>query len=250
MPLHRFVTYITLTLTLLLCARVGAKPLSVAYLETPQINEEDSVAIRGVVSTLDSMRMDVVALYGVENRAVVEDIVSRSEAEYSYLHRSINYYDGRDFALLFFADRLFVESVYQSYTHISVEGEVDGCSIILHLARRGDRLRSTLPPRSAEPSDLTLLCGRFSRADLRRLDAEDALLSLERQGYGNVRSKGRWFFRNRVGLKRGSDAASTAPSSATSTDLSSATSKAGVYITDWLVERAEELPIYIVIDTQ
>ena len=54
---------------------------------------------------IDSLRADVVALYGVENEQVVRDIAMHLKGDYTYLHRTLNTFDGMDFALLYFADR-------------------------------------------------------------------------------------------------------------------------------------------------
>ena len=50
------------------------------------------------------MRMPLVALWGVENEAVVRDIAAACEGDYSYLHRTLNSLDGMDFALLYYGD--------------------------------------------------------------------------------------------------------------------------------------------------
>lgn len=49
---------------------------------------------RKIVNTaavIDSMRLPLVALWGVENEAVVRDIVAACEGDYSYLHRTLNF---------------------------------------------------------------------------------------------------------------------------------------------------------------
>ncbi|MFQ7387791.1 MAG: hypothetical protein ACLRM8_10180 [Alistipes sp.] len=60
--------------------------------------------IRHTAAVIDSMRMPLVALWGVENEAVVRDIAAACEGDYSYLHRTLNSLDGMDFALLYYGD--------------------------------------------------------------------------------------------------------------------------------------------------
>lgn len=48
--------------------------------------------------------MPLVALWGVENEAVVRDIAAACKGDYSYLHRTLNSLDGMDFALLYYGD--------------------------------------------------------------------------------------------------------------------------------------------------
>lgn len=60
--------------------------------------------IRHTAAVIDSMRMPLVALWGVENEAVVRDIAAACKGDYSYLHRTLNSLDGMDFALLYYGD--------------------------------------------------------------------------------------------------------------------------------------------------
>ena len=48
------------------------------------------------------MRMPLVALWSVENEAVVRDIAAACRGDYSYLHQTLNSLDGMDFALLYY----------------------------------------------------------------------------------------------------------------------------------------------------
>lgn len=53
--------------------------------------------IRHTAAVIDSMRMPLVALWGVENEAVVRDIAAACKSDYSYLHRTLNSLDGHGF---------------------------------------------------------------------------------------------------------------------------------------------------------
>ncbi len=211
----------------LLFASAEGRELGIAYLNTGHVHSVDSAAIERVVRVVDSMRMPLVALFGVENEAAAREIAQRSESDYSYLHRTMDYYDGQDFALLYFGDRFFVERAVMSYGTLAIHGEADGESMDLILTRRGDRVRTLLPENTAEPSDITLLCGRVTPDDIARLELYDAMKPLERRGEGNVRGSYGWFFRSRIGC--------------------SEKCRAGVYITEWLLRESCDLPIYVIV---
>ena len=56
--------------------------------------------IRNTAAVIDSMGLEIVALWGVENEAVVRDLVTSCRGDYSYIHRTLNTLDGTDFAQL------------------------------------------------------------------------------------------------------------------------------------------------------
>ena len=60
--------------------------------------------IARTAAVIDSMRMPLVALWSVENEAVVRDIAAACRGDYSYLHCTLNSLDGMDFALLYYGD--------------------------------------------------------------------------------------------------------------------------------------------------
>ncbi len=60
--------------------------------------------IARTAAVIDSMRMPLVALWSVENEAVVRDIAAACQGDYSYLHCTLNSLDGMDFALLYYGD--------------------------------------------------------------------------------------------------------------------------------------------------
>lgn len=79
-------------------------------------------------AVLDSMRMDIVALAGVENEAVVRDLVAACGEDYCYIHRTFNTFDGLDIALLYHGDRFFPDYVEQGRGWLYVEGELPAYS--------------------------------------------------------------------------------------------------------------------------
>lgn len=218
------------TLTLLLLATTllcRGRDLTIAYYDTSGVGEE------GVVQVLDSMKLQLVALFGVETKDEVESIVERSGEEYSYIHRTLDYYDGRDFALLYDGSTIFIEQIETNGYWLYALLEVDGESIGLHLTRRGDRVRTTLPPHSNDPTDHTILCGVLSRNDIKRLKMYDPLRESERRGYGNLKGERSWQMASRIGV--------------------SEQSRGGVYITEWLLQRlhhGERLPIYVTLSLE
>ena len=81
--------------------------------------------VENTVRVIDSMAMPVVVLYGVESEDVVRDIVQASGEDYTYIHRTQDYNNGLDFAVLYFADRFFVDRVTPWRGALCVEGEAE-----------------------------------------------------------------------------------------------------------------------------
>ena len=71
------------------------------------------------------MGLEIVALWGVENEAVVRDLVTSCRGDYSYIHRTLNTLDGMDFALLYYGDRFFPHYVEPGRRYLYVEGTLD-----------------------------------------------------------------------------------------------------------------------------
>ncbi len=191
-------------------------------------------SIESVVAVIDSMKMPIVALFGVENESVVREITMRSKSDYSYIHRTQDYYDGRDFAILYYGDRLFVNHIRSDYHSLYVAGEIEGRGVDIYLTRRGDKLRSILSPIANHTPEITIVAGALDTSDLRRLNLSNPLEEHEKSGKGDTRGGRGWYFANRL---------------AVSGDIQS--SKGGVYITPWIVASTESrttLPLYIFIE--
>ncbi len=183
--------------------------------------------LENIVAVIDSIKMPIIALSGVENEEVVREIVARSNQDYSYLHRTIDYYDGLDFALLYFGDMLFVKRAHATNHTLIVDAELYDHTITLHLTRAGSRLRTTLPHNETTPSDITIAWGRLSRNDLQRLQMDDLLREQERAGQGDSKGDHYWIFKNRIGV-------STTPEYKI---------ESGVYITRWLLTADGRAPL-------
>lgn len=189
--------------------------------------------IESTVAVIDSMNMPIVALFGVENEEVVRDIVKLSKGDYSYIHRTLDYYDGRDFALLYYGDRLFIDHVHSDYHSLYVAGSINDKKISIHLSRRGDKLRTTLSPMRDYNADIVIVGGALNSRDLKRLSLTDILKENEQRGEGDTRSKRGWYFKNRLGVSGSFESY-----------------RGGIYITSWLLNshQYEHLPIYLFVE--
>ncbi len=174
--------------------------------------------VERVASVLDSMRMPIVALCGVESESVVRDIVIATKCDYSYLHRTIEGQDGLDFALLYYGDILFIDHVSTLYGRIYIEGEIASKRIGIWLTRIGYYLKSLSPPRREGVVDATIVAGRTYRKDIVDLGLIDLMRPHERAGRGNAVSSRGWYMRDRIGVDDGIRV-----------------DKCGVYITSWLL---------------
>lgn len=182
--------------------------------------ERYELKVNNIARAIDSLSAEIVVLYGVESQSVVRDLVMASSGDYSHLHRTIDYYNGLDFAMLYYGDILFVERVSGTNSYTSVVCEVMGRRVGFHLTRRGDKVQSLEQPAWVEPVELDLLWGRFSRRDILRLGAEDLLRESELSGHGDSRSEMGWYLANRLGVR----------SRAEGIALNS-----GIYISRWLL---------------
>ncbi|MFI3289816.1 MAG: hypothetical protein SNH55_05270 [Rikenellaceae bacterium] len=183
--------------------------------------------MESIVAVIDSMQMPIVALAGIEKEEVVRDIVRRSNQDYSYLHRTIDYYDGLDFALLYYGDMFYVERVNSTNYTLVVRGEIDGKIVTFHLARVGSRMRTIEPMDGDEKSDIDIAWGRLTRDDILRLGLKDQMREAEVAGHGDTKGDLSWYFKSRVGvgLAEGQRAES------------------GVYITEWLLTSDRSAPL-------
>ena len=78
--------------------------------------------IRNTAAVIDSMALEIVALWGVENEAVVRNLVAACRGDYTYIHRTLNTLDGMDFALLYYGDRFFPHYVEPGRRYLYIEG--------------------------------------------------------------------------------------------------------------------------------
>ena len=155
--------------------------------------------IRNTAAVIDSMALDIVALWGVENEQVVRDLSAACREAYTYLHRTLNTLDGMDFALLFFADCFAPERVETGRRYLYVEGECEGRTLGLVLcgdARTTEWLVADL--REEHPGVPLVVMGRVGRIPAERFGLRDATARAEKAGRGNIRRAGRWEMRDRM----------------------------------------------------
>lgn len=161
--------------------------------------ERYELRVRNVAQVVDSMKMPVVVLYGVENEQVVRDIVTATSEDYAYVHRTQDYNDGLDFALLYFADIFFVERVTPWRGAMCVEGEVNGRELTVVATNRSSSLRVLFEERDLHrEGNNIVVVGQPSRAGFANLGVVDCSLKAERAGRGNIYTSGHWVMRDRV----------------------------------------------------
>lgn len=185
--------------------------------------------VRQVAAVIDSLHCDIVALYGVENEQVVRDITLQLEGDYAYLHRTINSFDGMDFALLYFADKCEPLQAEARRAMLTVEALIAGdtTGIILGIDPRFVRMEIA-SSRETHPTRKLLVAGKLASIDATRYGLCDRLLAPARRGHGNRLTGGRWQMRDRI-----------------FTDTLS-TRKAGAVVIrrEWLNENGEPCPTY------
>lgn len=155
--------------------------------------------IRNTAAVIDSMALEIVALWGVENEQVVRDLCSACHGDYSYIHRTLNTLDGMDFALLYYGDRFYPERAEVGRRYLLVIGELDGQRVGLALC--GDRstgrwLATDL--REEHPGLPLVVMGRLDGQAAGRFGLRDLTARAERAGRGNIRRAGRWEMRDRI----------------------------------------------------
>ena len=155
--------------------------------------------IRNTAAVIDSMALDIVALWGVENEQVVRDLATACHETYTYLHRTLNSLDGMDFALLYYGDRFYPERIETGRRYLYVEGECEGRTIGLALcgdSRTAEWLVADL--REEHPGIPLIVLGRVGRLPAATFGLHDATAHAERAGRGNIRRAGGWEMRDRI----------------------------------------------------
>lgn len=157
--------------------------------------------VRQTAALIDSMGLDIVALWGVENEQVVRDIAQACRGDYAYIHRTLNSLDGMDFALLYYGDRLYPGRVETGRRFLRIEGEIDGEEVCLILCADPRMAEWVVRDVRAEaPGRKVLLMGRTAMAHPERLGLLDATARAALAGRGNRRSTrgSRWEMYHRI----------------------------------------------------
>ena len=155
--------------------------------------------IDGIAAVIDSMALPIVALYGVENEQVVRDISSRCKGDYSYIHRTLNRLDGMDFALLYYGDVLFPESVEVGLDYMLIRAAVGKREFALLLARRPRGLKELVAQLYEQsPKSHIIIAGDLYGTDYSGLALNEATAAAERSGHGNTIYRGAWKMFDRI----------------------------------------------------
>ena len=155
--------------------------------------------IEQTAARIDSLRADVVALYGVENEQVVRDISTHLKGDYTYLHRTLNSLDGMDFALLYFADRcepLRDETERSMLTIEALMGR-DTVMIILSVDPRFVRLKIK-EVQANHPTRRLIVAGKIASINPTTYGLTDRLAEPARRGHGTCVRNGQWQMRDRI----------------------------------------------------
>lgn len=155
--------------------------------------------IEMITAVIDTMQMPIIALFGVENEAVVKDIVAASDGDYCYIHRTRNSFDGIDFALLYYGDIFFPSHVSSGVDYLYVEGEVGHRKIGLFFSCNDRYIGEIIGDIKYERDNIPmLLFGELSTFDEAKHGFINALAGAERAGRGNVLYRNGWSVRDRI----------------------------------------------------
>ena len=173
--------------------------------------------IARTAAVIDSMRMPLVALWSVENEAVVRDIAAACRGDYSYLHCTLNSLDGMDFALLYYGDLFDPHYEEPGRRYLYIEGTLrfpaprtrrttgrpvrpsrtDTVGLVLCSdTRMAEWVVRDL--REERPGVKLIVLGRTASLDAAAYGLRDALERPARLGRGNVRRRGGWIMRDRI----------------------------------------------------
>ncbi|MFR9649732.1 MAG: hypothetical protein SNJ33_00355 [Rikenellaceae bacterium] len=179
--------------------------------------------VENIAAVIDSMRLPIIILYGVESRGVSGDIVMASQEDYSFIHKKGNSLNGLGFTLLYFGDILFIDRVTLRGDMLIVEGEVYGEELTIVATTSGRYLDEV---ESINPNSKAVLMGRYTQEQIEHLPLSDLLVEHEKRGYGNISTSKGWRVEDRV---------------AVTPSLSGAVG--GIYIKEWLLTRDRVAPL-------
>lgn len=183
--------------------------------------------IRDVAAVIDSLRLPLVALYGIENEQVARDLSAACSGDYVYLHRTLNTLDGMDFVLLYYADRFRPLRCETGRRALRIDG------ILRRPAAAGGFRRDTIAILlTADPETAPLLlrdlceqddpgsqggqdglrdeqsrrpllaAGRLGALRAADFGLTDRLAAAVRRGHGSRRRRGGWQMRDRIFTSR------------------------------------------------
>ena len=161
--------------------------------------------IARTAAVIDSLALPLVALFGVENEAVVRDLARSCRSDYTYLHRTLNRFDGLDFALLYYSDCFFPHYTETGNSYLYIEGTLPEpyaarCDTLGLLLCRDPRLIRLVPRqlRRERRGAKLLLLGRLDPGALAAAGLREVTARAAGAGHGNVWRRGRWELRDRI----------------------------------------------------
>lgn len=141
--------------------------------------------IENITQVIDSMSMPLVALYGVENKQVVQDIVQRSKNDYAYIHKTSHSHNGLDFALLYYGDVFFPQEVTPWQGALRIDGEVGEEPITIIISHGCKSLGVLLNNKNKSQNNNIIILGDAKNLNFKKFGLNNALHTAEKQGRGN-----------------------------------------------------------------
>ncbi len=155
--------------------------------------------VEHIAQVIDSLHMPIVALYGVENEAVVRDITATVREDYAYIHRTQDFSLGLDFALLYYGDVFFPEKVTSHHNALCIDGYIGDCPVTIIINNNSSSLGVLLNRNEYKVEDRAIIVLGKQRAEsTSRWQLSDVMSEAEAAGRGTVVYYDRWQMRHRI----------------------------------------------------
>lgn len=155
--------------------------------------------VEHIAQVIDSLHMPIVALYGVENEAVVRDITATVREDYAYIHRTQDFSLGLDFALLYYGDVFFPEKVTSHHNALCIDGYIEDCLVTIIINNNSSSLGVLLNRNEYKVEDRAIIVLGKQRAEsTSRWQLSDVMSEAEAAGRGTVVYYDRWQMRHRI----------------------------------------------------
>ena len=155
--------------------------------------------VKAIATVVDSLAQPLVALYGIENEQVARDLSAATQGDYTYLHRTLNTFDGMEFALLYHADRFQPLDTRTARNALIVDALFDRDTVTL-LLTTDSRIAETLleEARARHPHRRCILAGRLADFPAARHGMRDVMAAAAARGHGTRLRNGLWEMRDRI----------------------------------------------------
>lgn len=155
--------------------------------------------IENIAQVVDSLRMPIVALYGVENEQVVRDLTAITKEEYAYVHNTQDFSNGLDFALLYYGDIFFPKKSTTHLNAVCIEGYLRDEKIAIIINNNTTSLGVLLSKCNLDAtSQAIIILGRQETETTSRWGFSDKTINAERQGRGTAVYGDKWQMRHRI----------------------------------------------------